>query len=126
MISDFNLYKDASGSHLSHGFYYPLHTYVSSSIKVLNKILSGTDPSDIPFTWPDGNGEYYFDKMDMDRFKIDASHLPERPIIYNVPPTFYEKNKNKVWIIFLLFFLMLVCSVFFLTMWLKTVRERNL
>ena len=64
--------------------------------------------------------------MDMDRFKIDASQLEERSIIDNVHPTFYEKNKNKVWIIFLLFFSMLVCSVLFLTMWLKTVRERNL
>ena len=72
--------------------------HVRQTVKILKKILSGTEIETIkPIT--EADNEWIFDAKQLKEFNIDIESLPnESKIINNLLPSFYQKYKRLVWI----------------------------
>jgi len=82
--------------------------------KMVDKILSGVSPRDIPILKKSPN-EYMFDYKEMKKFKIKIPADIDKFVVVNKPFSFYKQYKRLVWIvtsIFLIFTLILILLVF--------------
>lgn len=125
-LNDFQVKRNDLLPFMTHGYFYSYEDYLSSGISLLNKILTGTQPKDIPFTGADNKPQIYIDQEDLQRFTNCANNIPPNAVIYNRAPSFYERYKDKVWIIISVFLMMVAGLILFLIMWIKTLKERNL
>jgi len=60
------------------------------------RILNGQKPRDIPVV-RDGLDKYFFDYIQLKRFGIALSKLPEASIVLNEPKSFYYLYKGRIW-----------------------------
>ncbi len=81
--------------------------------EIVNKILSGVDPKDIPIVTKSPN-RYMFDKKMMDKFNIKEGDLPAGSIVINKPHSFYTENRKIVIVVFGIFVLMGLLILFLL------------
>jgi two-component system cell cycle sensor histidine kinase/response regulator CckA len=65
------------------------------------RILNGEKPSSIPII-DYSPKQYIFDYIQLKRFNINPASLPKGSTVINRPVSFYEANKLKVWIVFLI------------------------
>jgi len=75
------------------------------------RILHGEKPQDIPVI-KDGGDQWFFDKHQLDRFKISESKLPENSEVINKEISFYQANKKKVQIIGVIILTLFVLVIF--------------
>ncbi len=67
-----------------------------AAAKMALRILNGTPTNDIPLMLKSPT-RFMFDHRVMERFGIKSSSLPEESIIVNIPFSFYEEYKTRVW-----------------------------
>jgi PAS domain S-box-containing protein len=66
--------------------------------KMAIRILNGENPQNIPILQESPNA-YMFDYIQLKRFGISPSELPEGSIIINEPKSFYYQYKKPIWIV---------------------------
>ncbi|MEO0987995.1 MAG: hypothetical protein AAFY20_21005, partial [Cyanobacteria bacterium J06639_14] len=77
------------------------------AVQLATKILEGTPVSDVePIVNVDD--QWMFDAQELKRFDIDFKDLPADSILVNLGPSFYEQNRQLVWICIIVFSLGLI------------------
>lgn len=61
-------------------------------------ILRGADPATLPVVDTESNNAYMFDYLELRRFAIPESTLPDDALVINSPPSFYPVGKREFWI----------------------------
>lgn len=61
-------------------------------------ILRGADPATLPVVDTDANNAYMFDALELRRFAIAESALPDGALVINQPPSYYPVDKREFWI----------------------------
>lgn len=61
------------------------------------RILKGESPLDLPIIRKSPN-RYIFDYTQMKRYRLDLKRLPPDTVVVNRPKTFYEVNKQWIWV----------------------------
>ncbi len=64
--------------------------------KMAIRILTGESPGNIPVI-PQSPNDYMFDYIQLKRFGISLSDLPEGSIVINEPRSFYYQYKGRIW-----------------------------
>ncbi len=67
-----------------------------AAAEMVMRILDGESAGDIPILW-EGPTAYMFDYIQMKRFGISLSDLPEGSIVFNEPESFYYLYKRWIW-----------------------------
>ena len=67
-----------------------------AAAEMVMRILDGESAGDIPVLW-EGPTAYMFDYVQMKRFGISISDLPEGSIVFNEPESFYYLYKAQIW-----------------------------
>ncbi|NLF43584.1 MAG: hypothetical protein GX587_12890, partial [Bacteroidales bacterium] len=84
---------------------------VESAI-IAERIINGESISDIPIIMQSPS-DFMIDYSQAKRFHLNLNNLPPNTIIENKEPTFFEKNKNIIFIFNSLFSILLILFVFF-------------
>jgi len=77
-------------------------------------ILRGADPATLPVVDTDANNAFMFDDLELRRFAIPASALPDGALVINQPPAYYPVDKREFWIFFGLMLALAVLSLLLL------------
>ncbi|MCU7917505.1 MAG: SpoIIE family protein phosphatase [Candidatus Thiodiazotropha sp. (ex Epidulcina cf. delphinae)] len=75
--------------------------------KLSRRVLDGENVSDIPIIL-EGPNRYIFDYLQLKKFGISISDLPENSMIMNEPETFYYRYKKIIWTTIVVFTLLLI------------------
>jgi len=80
---------------------------------ITSRILNGEKPSDIPAI-VDNSHNYILDYKQLNRFKINMSHIPANSEIINDPISTYSISKQVMIYILFIFILILIVTIIFL------------
>jgi two-component system cell cycle sensor histidine kinase/response regulator CckA len=65
--------------------------------RMVESILAGASPDGIPIV-REGQNEFMFDYLQLRRWGIPLSALPERSVVVNRPESFYEQHRTVIWV----------------------------
>jgi PAS domain S-box-containing protein len=72
------------------------HSHGRNAAEIAIKVMRGTPVSEIP-VYRESINRYMFDYIQLKRFGIAGSDLPENSIVINKAASFYESHKKTVW-----------------------------
>ena len=72
------------------------HSHGRKAAEIARKILQGTPVSEIP-VYKESINRYMFDYLQLKRFGIAVSELPENSVVMNEPVSLYKSHKKAVW-----------------------------
>lgn len=86
------------------------------AVHMVIRILKGENIADIPVD-EKPTSQFMFNYPQLIRYNINLSYLPEESYIINKPTSYYEQNKQEIWIVAGIFsFLVTVIVIFALTL----------
>ncbi len=120
-LLEFNMGSGVVGGEVISGYYQG-----QAMAKIGKRILDGEDPDDIPVI-KKGTNRVMFDYVQLKRFGITESSLPQRSIIINKPFSIFQRYKKELFTIVILILLLIITIIALtLSIWRRVGVEKDL